>query len=99
MAATTEKGQMTAGSCLREAVNPAASPARRSCGGNGHSAHSGHRPGGSPPGYRFALRIARLVALGGLFAVPPALEIARGQELDIEKARYALAVEYCRGDM
>jgi hypothetical protein len=49
--------------------------------------------------HRYAPHTANLAALCVLFAVPCGLEPAHSQELSFDKARYALAVAYCRGDV
>jgi hypothetical protein len=97
MAATTDPVPV-ARCCLRDAMSPAGSPALTFCDMNGHSACGGHRLFCPPSGRRFTPCIAHFMALCVLF-VAFGSEIGRSQELDFEKARYALAVEYCRGNV
>jgi hypothetical protein len=49
--------------------------------------------------HRYTPRAAFFMALCLLFAVPCDLEPAHSQESGVDKARYALAVAHCRGDV
>jgi hypothetical protein len=96
MAATTDAVRGAVGGCLRDAMSFARSPGLHSCDISRNSACCKHRLFCSPPVHRFTSRIAGFMAFCVLFAVPWGVETARSKELDFEKARYALAVEYCR---
>src|SRR5882757_8180660 len=63
------------------------------------SACGRHRLRCSPSMHRYTPRAAFFMALCLLFAVPCDLEPAHSQESGVDKARYALAVAYCRGDV